>query len=243
MFISTKHLVEQYGVDETIARYFVDRDPPVGNLYWHEKLLYLRPAPGYLFIPLIIDLLYKLGLNKEELLGEEFVTIMEGIGHISALEETDKISRLESIKQCEQLVKPTCKNIKWLAVVNDYYAGNADNLFKKRERSLKTLHRGDIFLFALCALEFDDSLFEKVAEQWFALITLLLLLDDADDFDGDKESGDENAYIESELTEEGKQRLAEIVSQGLKDIEPVNHKLSKALEVQFQLIDKMTFTL
>ena len=32
MFISTNYLVINYGVDEKIARFFVDSEPPVENL-------------------------------------------------------------------------------------------------------------------------------------------------------------------------------------------------------------------
>ncbi len=56
MFISTGYLGIQYGVDNNIAKFFVDREPPANNLYWKDKYLYLRPSPGYLFIPLIVDI-------------------------------------------------------------------------------------------------------------------------------------------------------------------------------------------
>lgn len=199
MFISTKYLVTKYGVDDTIARFFVDREPPANNLYWHEKLLYLRPAPGYLFIPLIVDLLYKLGLDKGELLSEAFIGTMEGVGHISALEEIKQISGQEAIRKCEELVKSVSINAAWLNNVSEYFEGKKDNIFNRLATPFKSLHRGDVFLFSLSTLNFSPSLFEKIAEQLFAIISSLLLLDDAEDIESDKETGDENAYIESGL--------------------------------------------
>src|SRR5438105_1881051 len=115
MFVSTKQLVATYGVDAEIARFFVDREPPENNLYWYEKLLYLRPAPGYLFIPLIVDLLYRIGIDKAQLLAGNFVDTMEQVGHISALEEINQLSVEEAIEKCAELVKATCKNLPWLS--------------------------------------------------------------------------------------------------------------------------------
>src|SRR4051812_25468824 len=103
MFISTKQLVNSYGIEHDIAEFFVEREPPVDNLYWNEKLLYLRPAPGYLFIPLIIDLLNKLGIKRDFLLSESFVNLMEQVGHISAMEESNQISANEAITKCREL--------------------------------------------------------------------------------------------------------------------------------------------
>ncbi|MCW3106093.1 MAG: hypothetical protein JWQ09_599 [Segetibacter sp.] len=239
MFISTKHLVINYGVDDTIARFFVDRDPPADNLYWHEKLLYLRPAPGYLFIPLIIDLLYRLGIDRQQLLSEEFVSTMEVVGHISALEETKKISIEETIQKCAELVKDNCKNELWLNSVIDYFKGKKDNVFNKLSTPFKSLHRGDVFLFSLSILQFPNTLFEKIAEQWFALISTLLLLDDGEDLESDKETGDENAYLESGLNDEGIERIAELVKQSLEEISTVNPVMAGKLESQHKELVKM----
>ena len=234
MFISTKHLVNKYGIDETIARFFVDREPPVDNLYWHEKLLYLRPAPGYLFIPLVIDLLYKIGLDKQGLLSEEFVSAMEQIGHISALEETGKISMEEAIKKCGDVLKEDAANEVWLDNVSDYFNSKEDNSIAKLTTPLKSLHRGDMFLFSLSTLAFPVSLFEKVAEQWFALISTLLLVDDAEDIEIDKETGDENAYLESGLNAEGLDRIAGLLKHNLTIISTVNSIMAVELDRQHQ---------
>jgi hypothetical protein len=42
MFVSSNFLAIHYGVNDTIAKFFVDREPPINNLYWKDKLLYLR---------------------------------------------------------------------------------------------------------------------------------------------------------------------------------------------------------
>lgn len=233
MFISSDFLEIYYGVDSKIARFFVDREPPADNLYWHNKLLYLRPAPGYLFIPLIVDLLYKLGIDKQQLLSEEFTGTMEQIGHISALEETKQISAEEAVKKCSELVKETCRNKDWYKNVSDYLNGENTNFFIGLAVPFKALQRGDLFLFALCALQFPKELYEKIAEQWFALISTLLLLDDAEDIQDDKETGDENAFAESGMTAQGLKKVTGLVNKSLQKISLLNPAMSLQLKKQY----------
>lgn len=239
MFISSKFLTTHYGLDETIARFFADREPPTNNLYWHKKLLYLRPAPGYLFIPLIVDLLHKIGIEKEQLLSEKFVGTMEDLGHISALEETKQITKDEAIITCTALIKTTCSNTVWFNNVLEYFDGNKENSFKKLATPFTSLHRGDIFLFSLSTLNFPPHLSEKIAATWFALISTLLLLDDADDVQSDKESGDENAFLESGMTAEGIERIAELVKSNLVKITAINETMAAELQRQHKAMMKL----
>src|SRR5690349_5194669 len=110
MFVSSGFLGIQYGVDDKIGKFFADRQPPKDNLYWKDKLMYLRVEPGWLFIPLIVDLLYKLGISREQLLSEEFIGLMEQVGHISAEEEFNIINREEALSKYISLVKDNYKN-------------------------------------------------------------------------------------------------------------------------------------
>lgn len=242
MFISSFFLEINYGVESKIATFFVDRQPPANNLYWHGKLLYLRPAPGYLFIPLIVDLLYKLGIEKQQLLSEEFAATMEQIGHISALEETKQISNSEAIKKCAELVKDSCKSKDWYDKLVGYLNYKEANFFTSLSAPFQALQRGDLFLFAICVLQFSEKLYEKVAEQWFALISILLLLDDAEDIKADKETGDENAFLESGITTEGLKNIEELVDSSLKKISVINAAMAIQLKMQYkEHVEKLEF--
>jgi hypothetical protein len=234
MFISAKYLVSYYDIDHQIARFFVDRQPPCDNLYWHEKLLYLRPSPGYLFIPLIVDLLHKTGVDKELLLSDAFVTTMEQIGHITALEEIRKITEEEAIHKSLALVKDSCKNKTWLTDVTNYFNTEKDNSFEKLAPPFTALRRGDIFLFSLCSIQFPESLDEEIAAQWFSLISILLLLDDAEDIDVDRKNGDKNAFLESGLDQKGIDNILALVRKSLRKISQVNERMAEQLDVQFK---------
>ena len=234
MFISSSYLEINYGVNDEIAKFFVDREPPMNNLYWKDKLLYLRPAAGYLFIPLIVDLLYRLGIDKKQLMSEEFVTTMEQVGHISALEETKQITSGDAIKKCAELVKERRKDIYWYNNVFNYLANNNNNFFTYLSVPFKALQRGDMFLFSVCVLSFTPVLNERIAEQWFALITTLLLLDDAEDIETDKETGEENAFIESGLDASGFKKVEELVESSIKKISVLNRAMGIQLMSQYQ---------
>ena len=234
MFISSTFLEIYYGTDSKIARFFVDREPPADNLYWKGKLLYLRPAPGYLFIPLVVDLLLKLGIDRQQLLSEKFVGTLEQLGHISALEETKQISAAEAINKSAELVKDNCSDKDWYNNVLDYLNSKEDNFLTKLSPPFKALRRGDLFLFVLCAVHFSRELSEKIAEQWFALISTLLLLDDAEDIKADKQSGDENAFLESGMTAEGFNKIKALVNSSVEKITILNPTLALQLKKQYK---------
>ena len=229
MFVHTDYLVINYGVDSQIAKFFVDRDPPANNLYWHEKLLYLRPSPGYLFIPLIVDLLYKMGIDKQQLLSDVFISKMEAIGHISALEETKQITQEEAIKQSLQLILTDNKNENWVFCINQYFEKLPTSSLRKQSTPFNALHRGDLFLFSIAALHFPETLTNNIAEGWFALISTLLLLDDGDDLPNDLKSGEENAIIESGMNIDGWNRIQDLVKRNLTTIEKYNKTMAKQL--------------
>lgn len=233
MFISSGFLGIQYGVDDKIAKFFADREPPKDNLYWKDKLMYLRPEPGWLFIPLIVDLLYKCGIDREQLLSPKFVGLMEDIGHISAQEETRQISHEQAIRLCIDLVKNDHADEQYYLHLVDFINAGTNNPFTQLTTPFKALHRGDYFLFALCALNFEPGLETKLVQYWFALISTLLLLDDADDLNDDKINGDPNAFVESGLHKEGIESIKQLVSSNLKLISILNRSMAARLDTSF----------
>ncbi|MDB5247928.1 MAG: hypothetical protein JWQ40_2322 [Segetibacter sp.] len=239
MFISASFLKINYGIDEMIAAFFVDREPPVDNLYWKGKLLYLRPTPGYLFIPLIVDLLYKLGIDRKQLLSEEFVGVMEQVGHISALEETGEITVDDAIQRCSDLVKDSCKNKRWHSSLLDFLYNGESNFFNPLSIPFKALHRGDLFLFSLSVLEFTSDMGDKIAEYWFALISTLLLLDDVEDIETDTKTGQPNAFLESGFDAAGIETIFEWVRRSVERLATLNQTMAHELHEQFtQLVNQ-----
>jgi hypothetical protein len=195
--------------------------------------MYLRPEIGWLFIPLIVDLLFKSGVSKQQLLSEEFVSLMEKVGHTSAEEELKQISHQQALEKYIAIVGDNYKNETYYNNLIDFMKGGQDNFFAQVSTPFKALHRGDAFLFSLCALDIDESIQQKVAQYWFALISTLLLLDDAEDMEVDKSSGDENAFLETELTKEGIEKIKTLVKDNLQTITNINRIMAIKLDQMF----------
>ena len=234
MFISSDFLSINYSVDDKIAKFFVDREPPPNNLYWHKKLLYLRPGAGYIFIPLIVDLLYKIGIDREQLLSKHFIDTMEQVGHISALEEIKEINAETAIKKCIELTGNNCISQDWLNFILPYFKQEEHDEVAKLASPFKALHRGDVFLFSICQLTFPSSLNESIIQQWFALITTLLLVDDADDLESDLKAGEENAFIESGLNGEGLEKIDQLVDRNIETISKINKSMARRLLADYK---------
>ncbi len=230
MFISSDFLGIEYGVDDTIGRFYVDREPPVNNLYWHKKLLYLGREPGWLFIPLIADLFYRSGITRNQLISDDFVLLMEAIGHLSALEETQQATHQQTIDACTKLVEGKCKSQTYFSHLTDYINGGTNNPFAQFTMPYKALHRGDYFLFSICALVCTDGLAEKLVKNWFALIGTLLLLDDAEDIKRDQQSGDLNAFVESGMDKKGVEDILKMVKENLAVIRQVSRPMARKLD-------------
>lgn len=234
MFVSSSFLEINYGIDNKIAEFFVDREPPADNLYWKGKLLYLRPAPGYLFIPLIVDLLFRLGIGRDQLLSEAFVATMEQIGHFSALEEANQITEDEAVKRSIELVKENCSNKSFYLNLVDCFLNKKESFFYSLASSFNALRRGDLFLFSVCVLSFPQELNEKIAGQWFALINVLLLMDDSEDIEVDRQTGDKNAFLESGLDTEGVLKIKKLAAESISKINMLNPAMSLQLKNQFK---------
>ncbi len=232
MFLSVEALVFDYGIDKDIARFYVDREPPENNLYWKGKELYLRPQPGYIFLPSITDLYYRSGISKEILLSENFVQTLEQIGHYAAEEEVGIISKNEAVKKAAELVTGSANDVSLFAALQDYLNKN-ENFISALTTPFPALHRGDYFLFVLALLDIDFNKQVELIKTWFALITTLLLMDDAEDFEEDQLNKHENAFIESGADKAGFEKLKVLLSSNLKYLAAINTTLEKKLHSNF----------
>ncbi len=233
MFISTDFLATKYGVHDTIANFFVEREPPENNLYWKDKLLYLRPEPGFLFIPIMVDALNKLGIAREVLLSDKYINLVEQIGHIAALEETAQINYEQAIEQCIALTKQDAKNKNFYASLTDYMQGGTNHFFQLLLLPFSALHRGDIFLFSVTILDFDDEKAKEIVKYWFAIIGSFLMLDDANDLESDKKTGELNSFLQSGLDKDGIEQIKNLLGDMLATLKTFNKPLARAIDNQF----------
>ncbi|MCE3282123.1 MAG: hypothetical protein K0Q66_860 [Chitinophagaceae bacterium] len=241
MFLTANALSIRYGIDDRIAKFFVDRDPPKDNLYWKDKQLYLRPKPGYIFLPLIVDLFYRSGISLEVLLSEAFVHTLEKIGHYAAEEEGGLIDKPAAVRSCRLAVAEQVKNRELLDEVTNYLNGRSSYI-STLATAFPALHRGDLFLFSLCVLNINGDKHREMVIIWFALISTLLLMDDAEDVSEDKETGEENAFIQSGLSTEGFEKIKVLVAGNIERLSKINKSMAETLHKSFaNAIDKPGF--
>ena len=105
MFISVNYLEQQMGVNKTIARFFVDRQPPANNSFWNGRLLYIGFGNGFVSIPVFYDILFRLGMPVEILLNESHIQFMEQLMHFAILQERNEINKTEELLQIRNLLK------------------------------------------------------------------------------------------------------------------------------------------
>ncbi|GAO45697.1 hypothetical protein [Flavihumibacter petaseus] len=193
MFTSKEYLSDELGVDPEIARFFVDRKVPQNNMYWKGRLLYVARGTGYLFIPLLVDLMYKAGIPKGVLLETAYVQQMEQILDLAARYEYKEKTFEEHIAEIDALVLPGARQ-QWLVEnLRVYFRQEVLHPAAGLGIDNPPLNRGDALLYWFTALEAPKETIEQLIAAWYALVPAFLLLDDLVDLKEDQENNDENS--------------------------------------------------
>lgn len=197
MFVSDSDLKLTYGVDLEIGKALVDRKVPTDNLYWKERHLYIPPMIGYMFIPVYMDLQFRLGISKDVLLSEKHLAFVEAILHSAAKEEFSLISAEEHITECLQLSKVDSANHAYLEELSLYFSGQREKRTTWPGNRLHALNRGDAYLFTLSYFDVSRDVLLTMIQAWRAFIDYYLVLDDLEDLDTDYTRNEENSLLES----------------------------------------------
>ena len=230
MFISVRHLHDNMGVDEKIARFFVDREVPLNNVFWKKRLLYVGRGNGYISIPVYYDLLFRLGVPQELLLAERHVQFMELVMHYAILVEFGQISSAEQLSEIKRLLSGRIKNDQFYQELISYLEQPVLTPLGNLGTQLTSLNRADVFLFILCDLPLSDQQIKMAIEYWYALHTSYLLMDDMSDYKSDKEDKEENSVIELGDGEPGFKKAFEILRANSKNIQSLNPVLAEFFE-------------
>lgn len=228
------------GVDEEIARFFVDRKVPSGNVFWEKRRLYISRGNGYISIPVYYDLLYRIGVPKSCLLEESHIVIMEQIMHYAIQVEWLRISFGAQLEEILKILEGRIKNPDFYQELLDYLN---QPLLKPRGKlgmQVPALNRADVFLFVLCDLPLGKSETEKAVQLWYALHTTYLLMDDIYDYRLDKQNLEENAIIELGDGEAGSTKAFDILHSNVGLLQRTNPVLGRFFDEAFQDLKKLT---
>lgn len=223
-------LQDRWGIDSEIADYFANkRKVPEQNLFWKNKRIYLSAGFGFLTIPLMFDLKYKLGANKDDLLNDDHVSLMEqGFDWLKRY-EAEEISFNEFLAQCRNLLTG---KIKQQHLAQDLFAvfSTEQPRYFQFETVHKSLARSDSFLFTLVDLDVTDEWVTIFLPYWYALARPILLLDDFKDLLQDRQSGNkENTIIELGNNAAGITAAYDLGMSDLEKLATVNLQLAKMM--------------
>jgi len=246
MFLSKDQLTYFFEIDAEIAAFFVDRKVPVNNAYWKGRMLYLKQNPGFLFLPLFVDVLYRLGIKKEALLNEEFVQLFESILHKAAEEEQGETTMQELRKESKNLVttpfganEAVQEYVRWLdeTLVGREFLGGLKEL-----PCVPALQRADSFLYALAILPGINEVRTRALEIWESVTGFYLFLDDVEDLDADRRKGESNIILEWGDLPDASDKARAFITYVLPIQESINSGLwrySKELLEKFDIEEKL----
>lgn len=233
LYTSKQYLQNTMGVEADIAAFFVDRTVPVNNLYWKDRYLYVSKGTGFLFIPLLFDLMFKAGLSKEMILEEEFVHLTENILHSAALHEHEMISFEQHVNNCIALLNNKVVNLNLFTDLVQYFSNRALP-YNYLGTFSTALNRGDTYLFALCSLNIPLYLTPRIVELWYMLIPSFLLMDDIMDLEDDKKKNEENSINDFGAGNTGVQNAISFLTDKFRKLKDINDKLGSYFERSLQ---------
>jgi hypothetical protein len=226
MFISVKQFGRDMGVDERIARFFVDRRPPENNSFWKGKYIYIAYGNGYNSIPVYYDILYRIGVPLDALLAEEHVLLMEQLMHFAILQEKNEISYEEELKHIRALLLGRVHHPMYYAALNQYMDQPVLTTLGPFGTPFPSLNRADVFLYVLCDLPLEEKQWELATRYWYALHPSYLIMDDIRDYARDKENGDENVVMDLGGGTTGFEKTMELYKKNMNTLKEINPVLA-----------------
>jgi len=230
MYISVNHLNKNLGVDETIARFFVDRKVPEDSVFWKNRLLYVGRGNGYISIPVYYDILFRIGLPKELLLEEAHIHFMEQVMHYAMLVEFREIIFPFQLQKIKELLANRIKNRSFYDELLEYLSKPVLLPKGRLGMTVPSLNRADVFLFILCDLPLTELQMDQAIAYWYALHSSYLLMDDIYDFKMDQQEKEENAVIELGGEQEGFEKAFSMLDENFRKIKVINPSLSQYFE-------------
>ncbi|HTQ29115.1 MAG TPA: hypothetical protein VMI35_13345 [Puia sp.] len=226
MYISVRHLKNNLGVDEQLARFFVDRKIPENNIFWKGRLLYVGRGNGYVSIPVYYDLLHRIGLPTDLLLSEGHLQFMERVMHFAILVEFNQMSFADQLEAIKHLLSERVKQKEFLEELLAYLEQPVLKPMGRLGMPVPALNRADVFLFVLCDLPLTAQQLSLAIKYWYALHTSYLLMDDIYDYKFDKQERAESSVIELGDGPAGFEKALSLIDENCKTLQEVNPVLA-----------------
>ncbi len=216
------YLKKDLGIHPDVVDFLCTRQVPEKNAYWSRRKTYLSQSPGYLFIPIHLDLLLRSNVG-ESVLSEAHLLLIEKILHSAACQEAGSITYLQHYEECQKILheigigEEEIRNIE-VSLINRPFT-----LFPEKYKSLR---RANSFLYSAAIFPNHYNLF---FHYWECVMPLFLFLDDLTDLAEDVANKSENCLLDSSSVESNFFALHSIIAESIKPLEIVNSQLYQEL--------------
>jgi len=212
------YLKNDLGIDTRVIELLCAREVPKNNAYWKGRKTYVSQSPGYLFIPIHLDLLLKSNVGVS-VLSEAHVLLIEKILHSAACQEAGSITYMQHHEECQNILRQVGISKEEIRKIEESLINRPFTLFPEKYKSLR---RANSFLYSAALFPNHYDLFFHF---WESVMPLFLFLDDLTDLAEDVANKAENCLLDSPSIENNFFALHSIISVSIKPLEIVNSKL------------------
>ena len=239
MFLTKDDLKLAYGVDLEIGAVYVDRPVPSENLYWKSRTIYTPGAPGYIFMPIFADILFRCGAEKKLILSNDFISINEKILHSAALLEHQQIDWKEHARHLKEDLSLYVKDSSLFEALSKYLGQATPHKIygSPLGTNFPSLNRADTYLYSLACI--DSPMFDKerAIGGWYALMTYFLILDDLADIKDDLINGEDNVLIDVGMNASGIEKVNAMIDDSMAVMLSINPVMANRIDHKKTVID------
>jgi hypothetical protein len=197
------------------------RSVPKNNEYWKSRSSYLSKSPGYLFIPILLDLFLKSKSNQS--ISEEHIQLIEQILHHAAIQERTESGYTQLHIDCQNVLQS-------IGVSNDEIKRTeslVDRPFSLFPSKYKSIQRANVFLYSAALFPND---YDLIFSHWESVMPLFLFLDDLTDLQDDIANKSENCLLDSPNIENNFFELYPLFAESIKPLQKINLKIYQELD-------------
>lgn len=215
------YLKTDLGIHKNTIEFLCNRQVPKNNEYWKGRKDFISRSPGYLFIPILLDLFLKSNLGAA-VLSELHILLIEEILHSAARQESGRITHLQHHQECEEILYRNGISQEEITSVERL----VNRPFTHFPAKYKSLQRANSYLYSTVLFPND---YDLIFIYWESIMPLFLFLDDLTDLPEDLATHSENSLLDSPNLENNFFTLHPLIAESIKPVEKINGVLYKEL--------------
>lgn len=216
------YLETDLGIQKNVIEFLCNRQVPRNNEYWKGRKDFISRSPGYLFIPILLDLFLKSNLGVA-VLSELHLLLIEEILHSAARQESGSITYVNHHQECKGILHSIGISTEEIIKIEQSLVNRPFTLFPDNYKSLR---RANSYLYS--AILFPNE-YNLIFSYWESIMPLFLFLDDLTDLPEDLATNSENSLLDSPNLENNFFTLHPLIAESIKPVEKINGTLYKEL--------------